>query len=127
MVSLTSSSRSTGTRSLIYDQNGELMATFFDENRSPILLDLIPQEVRDAILAIEDANFYSHQGVDLKATARALIENVDAGGISQGGSTITQQLIKNLVLTPEQTVERKSARSSTRCSFRRPTYQRRNI
>ena len=53
---------STGTRSLIYDQNGELMATFFDENRSPILLDLIPQEVRDAILAIEDANFYSHQG-----------------------------------------------------------------
>lgn len=98
---------STGTRSLIYDQNGELMATFFDENRSPVLLDLIPQEVRDAILAIEDANFYSHQGVDLKATARALIENVDAGGISQGGSTITQQLIKNLVLTPEQTVERK--------------------
>ena len=73
---------STGTRSLIYDQNGELMATFFDENRSPVLLDLIPQEVRDAILAIEDANFYSHQGIDLKATARALIENVDAGGIS---------------------------------------------
>ena len=98
---------STGTRSLIYDQNGELMATFFDENRSPILLDLIPVEVREAILAIEDANFYGHQGVDLKATARALIENVDAGGISQGGSTITQQLIKNLVLTPEQTVERK--------------------
>ena len=98
---------STGTRSLVYDQNGELMATFFDENRSPILLDLIPVEVREAILAIEDSNFYGHQGVDLKATARALIENVDAGGISQGGSTITQQLIKNLVLTPEQTVERK--------------------
>ena len=98
---------STGTRSLIYDQNSELMATFFDENRSPILLDLIPVEVREAILAIEDAKFYGHQGVDLKATARALIENVDAGGISQGGSTITQQLIKNLVLTPEQTVERK--------------------
>ncbi len=57
---------STGTRSLIYDQNGELMATFFDENRSPILLELIPQEVRDAILAIEDANFYSHQVLILK-------------------------------------------------------------
>ena len=51
---------STGTRSLVYDQNGELMATFFDENRSPILLDLIPVEVREAILAIEDSNFYGH-------------------------------------------------------------------
>ena len=98
---------STGTRSLVYDRNGELMATFFDENRSPILLDQIPVEVQQAILAIEDANFYAHQGIDLKATGRALIENVDAGGISQGGSTITQQLIKNLVLSSEQTVERK--------------------
>lgn len=98
---------STGTRSLVYDRNGELMATFFDENRSPILLEQIPVEVQQAILAIEDANFYAHQGVDLKATGRALVENVDAGGISQGGSTITQQLIKNLVLSSEQTVERK--------------------
>ena len=98
---------STGTRSLVYDRNGELMATFFDENRSPILLDQIPVEIQQAILAIEDSNFYAHQGIDLKATSRALIENVDAGGISQGGSTITQQLIKNLVLSAEQTVERK--------------------
>ena len=103
---------STGTRSLVYDRNGELMATFFDENRSPILLDQIPVEVQQAILAIEDANFYAHQGIDLKATGRALIENVDAGGISQGGSTITQQLIKNLVLSSEQTVERKIQEAS---------------
>ena len=103
---------STGTRSLVYDRNGELMATFFDENRSPILLDQIPVEVQQAILAIEDANFYAHQGIDLKATGRALIENVDAGGISQGGSTITQQLIKNLVLSSEQTVERKVQEAS---------------
>ena len=88
------------------------MATFFDENRSPILLDQIPVEVQQAILAIEDANFYAHQGIDLKATGRALIENVDAGGISQGGSTITQQLIKNLVLSSEQTVERKVQEAS---------------
>ena len=89
---------STGTRSLVYDRNGELMATFFDENRSPILLDQIPVEVQQAILAIEDANFYAHQGIDLKATGRALIENVDAGGISQGGSTITQQYVVRIFI-----------------------------
>jgi penicillin-binding protein 1A len=97
----------TGTRSLIYDKNGELMATFFDQNRTTLDLAQIPAKVSQAVLAIEDADFYAHEGVNIKATGRALVENVDAGGISQGGSTITQQLIKNLVLTSEQTVERK--------------------
>jgi penicillin-binding protein 1A len=103
---------STGRRSLVYDRNGELMATFFEQNRTPISLEQIPLEVRQAILAIEDEDFYAHQGVNIKATGRALVENVDAGGISQGGSTITQQLIKNLVLTDEQTVERKIQEAS---------------
>ncbi len=78
------------------------------ENREPITLDEIPQEVIDAILAIEDADFYEHDGVNLRATFRALVENVNAGGIAQGGSTITQQLVKNAILTPEQNLNRKT-------------------
>lgn len=97
----------TAVRTLVYDIDGELMATWFRDNRSPIALEQIPVEVREAIVAIEDADFYAHQGVNLKATGRALVENVDAGGISQGGSTITQQIIKNLVLSPDPTIERK--------------------
>ena len=97
----------TSTRTLVYDVNGQLMATFFQDNRSPVTLDQIPLAVRETIIAIEDADFYAHQGVNIKATGRALVENVDAGGISQGGSTITQQIIKNLVLSPDPTIERK--------------------
>ena len=97
----------TAVRTLVYDIDGELMATWFRDNRSPIALEQIPVEVREAIVAIEDADFYAHQGVNLKATGRALVVNVDAGGISQGGSTITQQIIKNLVLSPDPTIERK--------------------
>ena len=78
------------------------------ENREPITLDEVPQEVIDAILAIEDADFYEHDGVNLRATFRALVENVNAGGIAQGGSTITQQLVKNSILTPEQNLNRKT-------------------
>ena len=102
----------TSVRSQVFDVNGQLMATWFQDNRSPISLDYIPAEVQEAVVAIEDADFYAHQGVNFKATGRALVENVDAGGISQGGSTITQQIIKNLVLTDEQTIERKVQEAS---------------
>ncbi len=102
----------TPTRSLVYDSRGNLMATWFRDNRSPIALEYMPDKVIEAIIAIEDADFYQHQGINLKAIGRSVVENVDAGGISQGGSTITQQLIKNLVLTDEQTVERKIQEAS---------------
>ncbi|MFN3219022.1 MAG: transglycosylase domain-containing protein [Acidimicrobiales bacterium] len=102
----------TPTRSLVYDSRGNLMATWFRDNRSPIALEYVPYEVIEAIIAIEDADFYQHQGINLKAIGRSIVENVDAGGISQGGSTITQQLIKNLVLTDEQTIERKIQEAS---------------
>ena len=97
----------TSVRSLVYDIDGQLMATWFKDNRAPIGLEQMPIEIREAILAIEDADFFAHEGINFKATTRALVENVDAGGISQGGSTITQQLIKNLVLTDDPTIERK--------------------
>ncbi len=78
------------------------------QNRELIkLADISPKTV-DAILAVEDADFYTHNGVNARSIARALISNVNAGGIAQGGSTITQQLVKNLVLDDNrQQVDRK--------------------
>ena len=96
-------------RSVIVDRNGGLLATLYGEqNRAPVLLSDIPQVVRDAIIVVEDENFYSHDGVNLRATVRALFENVSSGGIEQGGSTITMQVVKNSILTTEQTLERKT-------------------
>ncbi len=96
-------------RSSMYASDGGFL-TFLSEveNREPIELDQVPQEVVDAILAMEDADFYSHDGVNLRGTFRALVENLNAGGIAQGGSTITQQLVKNSILTTDQNLGRKS-------------------
>ncbi len=71
------------------------MATFATEDRSPVKLKDIPMVLQNAVISIEDRKFYEHHGVDWAGTTRALFKNVDAGGISQGGSTITQQLVKN--------------------------------
>ena len=96
-----------GTRTLVYDKNGELISALYSENRELITLDVIPDEVITAILVVEDQDFYTHKGINVRSTIRALRENVGAGGITQGGSTITQQLIKNLLVGDEQTLERK--------------------
>jgi membrane peptidoglycan carboxypeptidase len=96
-------------RSVILDRNGFPLATLYGEqNRAPVPLEQIPQVVRDAVIVVEDENFYSHDGVNLRATVRALFENVSAGGVEQGGSTITMQVVKNSVLTSERTLERKT-------------------
>jgi len=96
-------------RSLVYDRNGNVAATLFaDQNRSPVPLSQVPQLLRDSILAVEDENFYSHQGVNLRATLRALLTNVQSGEVQQGGSTITMQLVKNTLLTPERNFSRKT-------------------
>ncbi|MDH3684419.1 MAG: transglycosylase domain-containing protein, partial [Acidimicrobiia bacterium] len=96
-------------RSSMFAADGSFLTLLTEvENREPISLDEMPQEVIDAILAVEDADFYEHDGVNLRATFRALVENVNAGGIAQGGSTITQQLVKNAILTPEQNLNRKT-------------------
>lgn len=67
----------------------------------------LPDYLIDAVLAVEDRRFYDHMGIDLRGTTRALIANLRAGRVVQGGSTITQQLAKNLFLTPERTLTRK--------------------
>jgi penicillin-binding protein 1A len=95
-------------RSQVYAHDGTLLATLHGpENREPVPLSSVPQPVVDAILAVEDADFYAHNGVNFRAMARAFFENVNAGEVEQGGSTITQQLVKNALLTSERDFERK--------------------
>ena len=95
-------------RSYVYDSNRRIIDVFsYVENRVLVGLDDISEEVKHSVIAIEDENFYLHTGVDLSAVFRAGLENVGAGGITQGGSTITQQLIKNLVVGNKVEAERK--------------------
>src|SRR5207253_6753868 len=75
--------------------------------RFVVTWDQIPQHVRDGIISVEDQNFYSHWGIDLYGVARAGLKDVMAGRVVEGGSTLTQQLSKNLFLTPERTFRRK--------------------
>ena len=91
----------------IYDRNGNLLYKIYkDQNRSIISLSEVPIHVRLATLAAEDAEFYSHPGFSVRGISRALIQDIKTGSV-QGGSTITQQLVKNTLLTPEKTITRK--------------------
>jgi penicillin-binding protein 1A len=91
----------------IADLNGRLLATRGEFYGEPVSLKELPRHVPQAFLAIEDRRFYSHYGVDPMGVARALYANVMRRGVAQGGSTITQQLAKNLFLTQERTLTRK--------------------
>jgi len=77
------------------------------ENRRPVTLNQVPQSLQDAIIVTEDARFWHHPGVDPIGIVRALFRNVRAGGVAEGGSTLTQQLVKNYYLTPERSYRRK--------------------
>ncbi|HEX2849155.1 MAG TPA: transglycosylase domain-containing protein [Acidimicrobiales bacterium] len=95
-------------RSVLTDRYGNVIAVLHaDENRSPVSLDEIPPHVVDAVLDVEDDSFYEHHGVNVRAIVRAAAANAEAGGVAQGGSTITQQLVKNQLLTPERDLSRK--------------------
>lgn len=91
-----------------FDKNGNLLAnTFKDENREFVNYNDIPARVIEALIAIEDTQFFEHYGVNPDAISRAMIKNIKSGGYSEGASTLTQQLIKVLVLTREKTILRK--------------------
>jgi len=77
------------------------------ENRRPVTLDQVPKSLQDAVVATEDVRFWHHPGVDPIGLFRALFRNVRAGGVTEGGSTLTQQLVKNYYLTGERTYKRK--------------------
>src|SRR5438093_3016037 len=91
----------------IYAEDGSLIGEFFVERRYLVPLAHIPSHVRLAFLAAEDADFYRHRGVDPFGIARALVMDVLHRQVVQGGSTITQQVVKALLLTPERSFERK--------------------
>ena len=93
--------------SFIYDRNKNLITEYKGtENRVLVSLSAMPKNLRNAFIAVEDARFYSHSGVDLKRIVGAFLSNLTSSG-TQGGSTITQQLIKNTLLSPEQSYKRK--------------------
>jgi penicillin-binding protein 1A len=88
-------------------RDGSLIGQFYRERRFLVTLDQLPKFVPQAFLAVEDDQFYNHPGIDIKAILRAAIANFQSGGTKQGGSTITQQVVKRLMLTPEKSYERK--------------------
>ena len=95
-------------RSTIYAADGSVLAELFlDENRKVVALSEVNEVTRRAVLAIEDHNFYLHGPVDLSSIVRAAIANLEAHRIVQGGSTITQQLVKNINTGPARTFARK--------------------
>ncbi|EEL50729.1 PBP1A family penicillin-binding protein [Bacillus cereus] len=92
----------------IYNNKKELIYEYGKEKRTNITYDQIPKLVEDAFLATEDARFYEHNGVDFKGTSRAILVSLTGNYGSQGGSTITQQVIKNYFLSMEKTPKRKA-------------------
>lgn len=94
--------------SIIFDDNGvEIDKLHGEENREYVTIDQIPENLRNAVISIEDERFYEHNGIDLKSIFRALYIDIKERDFSQGGSTITQQLIKNEILTSEKKITRK--------------------
>ena len=93
--------------SKLFAADGTLIKTFHGEqNRTVVDLEMIPKHVQDAVIAIEDQRFYEHEGVDLKAIVRATLANIGSGQIEEGGSTITQQYVKQMIIAPGEIAEK---------------------
>ena len=92
---------------IVYARDGSVLGTICHEKRFLITLDEMPAYLPQAFLAIEDSSFYEHPGINPLAILRALLVNIERGTKSQGGSTITQQLVKQLLLTSERSYTRK--------------------
>lgn len=99
--------RQEGFSTKIYDRNGKLIYDVFKQaRRTPVTLDQVPLYLRQATVSIEDKNFYSHGGFDISGIIRSALNNVFRRQVS-GGSTLTQQLVKTVLLTPQKTIVRK--------------------
>lgn len=101
--------RLAGISTKIYDKTGTVL--LYDVNsevrRTVVPYDQISNNIKNATIAIEDADFYSHNGIKISSIIRAVFANIFSGGFSQGGSTITQQVVKNSLLTQNKTISRK--------------------
>ena len=95
------------TTSLYDGSDAEITALYGEQNRVCLRLEEIPLQVQQAFLAVEDRRFYEHKGFDPAGSIRALLANLRHGGITQGASTITQQVARNIYLPPVRTVKRK--------------------
>lgn len=91
----------------VHSDDGTVIAEYSRERRIVVPVERLPQQLVEAFVAAEDAQFFRHQGIDFWSIIRAAIRNMQAGGIVQGGSTITQQVAKSLLLTPERKFSRK--------------------
>ena len=91
----------------VFDNQGRFVGRLLPEKRYWASIDQIPTFLQNALVAIEDARFYEHKGIDIRGITRALVKDVTKGKMAEGGSTITQQLIKNKYLTGEKTIGRK--------------------
>ncbi len=91
----------------VSDRHERFAGRLLPETRYWVTLDRIPRFLQNAVVAIEDARFYEHGGIDLRGIARALVKDVVKGRLAEGGSTITQQLVKNRHLSAEKTIDRK--------------------
>ena len=111
--------------SKVYDSDGGLLTTLHEtENRTLVPLSRIPKRVRNAVIAIEDERFFEHEGVDLRAVLRALLTNAKSGTIEEGGSTITQQLVKNVIIAPGAIADKTLERKITEAALSRQLEQR---
>jgi penicillin-binding protein 1A len=90
-----------------FSEGGEIVAEFSIERREVVSLERIPNHLIQALISGEDARFFQHKGLDYLAILRALFRNIFSGEIIQGGSTITQQVVKSLLLSPEKSFARK--------------------
>ncbi|MGK2906705.1 MAG: penicillin-binding protein 1A [Desulfuromonadales bacterium] len=91
----------------VLSDDGTVIAELFEERRIIVPVSRMPEQLIQAFVAAEDSNFFKHKGIDTFSILRAALKNIKAGGIVQGGSTITQQVAKSLLLTPERKFKRK--------------------
>lgn len=91
----------------VFDNQGRFAGRILPEKRYWVTIDRIPRFLQNAVVAVEDARFYEHSGIDVRGIARALVKDVVKRRLAEGGSTITQQLIKNRYLSGAKTIERK--------------------
>ena len=101
-------------RTRVYAADGTKIATVFEENRKEVALAKVAPVMAQAVIAIEDSRFYDHNGFDPRGFLRAAVTNVTSGGVAQGGSTLTMQYVKNVLLTSADTdAERAAAQEDT--------------